>query len=193
MTYSYGCPHRHPLARQAIECGDADLRGANLRHADLSDATLAEANLAGADLAGANLWHANLADADLAGANLAGVNLWGANLAGAKGLVPQQLPLARPGKIAAFKLVTTDGHGIYRDDSPIYEVGRTYTADLDRDPANDCAAGIHVASLSWCMAEWRPGHRLLACEMDAADAVIPLGRPGKFRTAKLTVTGEMRI
>ena len=127
------------------------------------------------------------------GADLRDADLRGANLAGARGWVPQELPPASPSKIAAWKLVTADGRGIFRDDSPVYEAGRTYEADLNRDTAIGCAPGLHVASLSWCMAEWEPGRRLLVCEMDPADVVIPLGRPGKFRAAKLTVTGEMRI
>src|SRR3990167_7478428 len=106
MTYEYGCSHRHRTLIRAVECEGATLMGADLRHANLVDATLRDADLAGADL-------------------------WRANLAGARGWVPQELPPASPSKIAAWKLVTTDGRGIYRDDSPIYEVGHTYHADLD--------------------------------------------------------------
>lgn len=37
-----------------------------------------------------------------------------------------------------------------------------------------CAAGINVATLDWCMKEWKIGHRILLVEFTAADiAAIP--------------------
>ena len=133
-------------------------------------------------------------------ANLSGANLFGANLFGAKGINPRRynallVLLDQPGAVRAYKL--TDAG--YR--SPIqasgkltYHVGDTLSEpDADANAKLDCAKGINVATLPWCMQEWRTGYHIMLVEFTAADiAAIPAG-DGKFRVRKCTVVGELDL
>ena len=173
----------------------ADLHRADLRGADLREANLHEAYLYGANLYGADLREANLHEAYLYGANLHGADLRGADLHGAKGLRPEWandlLILAdQVGKVRAYKLVTAEGVGPYNG-GITYEKGKTYEVpDADTDPLNDCGAGINLATLPWCIANWSPGYRILVAEFTAEDiAAIPLS-DGKFRVKKAKIVGE---
>ena len=168
----------------------ADLSGANLSSADLYGANLSSANLYGADLSGANL-----SSADLYGANLSSADLSGADLSGAKGVnknlcTPLQMLLDQPGKIRAYKLVKENGEGPFNG-GIIYEIGKTYTVKNADTTERQCAAGINVATLVWCMKEWVSGYRILLAEFTAKDiASIPLGTDGKFRLHKCKIVGE---
>jgi hypothetical protein len=170
---------------------DADLAGAYLVDAYLARANLARANLVGADLSGANLSRANLTRADLTGASLVG-----ANLVGAKGISPHRstpllMLLDQPGRIRAYKLVTHDGYGLFNGGLR-YVVGESVSvADADTDVTEHCGAGINVATLEWCMREWRPGYRILVVEFERADiAAIPIATDGKFRLHRCDVVAE---
>jgi uncharacterized protein YjbI with pentapeptide repeats len=192
----------------------ANLARANLSLANLAGANLARANLSLANLAGANLAAANLCRVDLAGVNLSKANLYGAilheanlslaNLAeanlsrvdlfGVKGVHPEQVNdllmlYDQPGKIRAYKLVTAWGYGPFHGTLK-YEVGKTVKAAADTDATKDCAAGINLATLPWCLREWQPGYRILVAEFTAADiAAIPIGG-GKFRVSRCRIVGE---
>jgi hypothetical protein len=181
----------------------ADLSGANLYGADLSGANLSRANLYGADLSGANLSMANLYGADLSGANLSRANLYGANLSranlyGANGVdrhrsTPLLMLLDQPGHIRAYKLVNADGESpIHPTGKLAYEVGETLTVkNASTDNTEHCGPGINVATLDWCIREWRDGYRILVVEFTAADiAAIPTATDGKFRLRRATVVGE---
>jgi hypothetical protein len=184
----------------------ANLAGANLADADLADANLAGAylagaNLAGAYLAGANLADADLADADLADANLAGANLADANLADAKGIVPERstpllMLLDQPGKIRAYKLVDADLRSPIQSAGKLkYEIGKTISVmDANTNPNNHCAAGVNVATLDWCLSNWREGCRILIVEFEAKDiACIPTATNGKFRLFRCDVVAEKTL
>jgi len=185
---------------QAVASG-ANLRGANLRGANLRDANLSDANLRGANLRDANLSDAYLRDANLSDANLRGANLRGAylrdaNLSDAIGLDHPEwanalLILAdQVGKIRAYKLVNAQGEGIYNGGLQ-YEKGETLEVkDANTDPLEQCAAGINLATLPWCIRYWQPSYRILVAEFRAADiAAIPLG-DGKFRVHRCKIVGE---
>ena len=179
----------------------ADLSGANLSGADLSGAylsgaDLSVANLSGANLSGANLSGADLSGADLSGANLSGANLSGANLSGAKGVIreraiPLLMLLDQPGPIRAYKVVNESGHG-HIHGGIRYDMGQTYDEPrASTDVTEECGAGLHVATLDWCIREWQPGFRILVVEFTATDiACIPTATDGKFRLRRLTVVGE---
>jgi hypothetical protein len=186
----------------------ANLADARLVHANLADANLARANLAGANLAGANLAGAdlegaNLAGADLAGADLEGADLYGANLAGAnlvraKGFAPERINdllmlLDQPGKIRAYKLVNENCEGPFNG-GIVYKIGSTYEVeDADCDASQECGRGINLATLPWCLRNWRPGFRVLLAEFVAADiAAIPAAE-GKFRVHRCKIVGEVEI
>jgi pentapeptide repeat protein len=182
---------------------DANLRGAYLGGAYLRDANLRDANLGGANLRGAylgdaNLRDANLRDANLRGANLRGANLRGANLRGAKGFNPYAvndllLLQHQVGKIRAYKLVTSDGYGPYNGGIK-YEVGETYEVKgADCDPEAQCGPGINLATLPWCIREWRPGYRILLAEFTAKDiAAIPTS-DGKFRVHRAKIVKDLAL
>ena len=128
----------------------------------------------------------------------AGANLAGANLARAKGISPERstpllMLLDQPCKIRAYKLVDSK----YR--SPIqthgklsYAVGKTISVeDANTDPREHCAAGVNVATLDWCLTNWKDGYRILVVEFEAADiACIPTATDGKFRLHRCTVIAE---
>jgi len=187
------------LADANLAC--ADLACANLAGANLACAYLADANLACADLACANLAGANLAGANLAGANLAGANLAGANLAGAKGCDPilntdLLMLLDQPDDsiLRAYKLVNQDAVGPFNG-GIAYKIGDQYeVSDADTNPAVDCGRGINVATLPWCLREWRTGYRILLVEFLKSDiAAIPNHTDGKFRLHRCRVVGEKAL
>ncbi len=183
--------------QEAVKSG-ANLSGANLSSANLSDANLSSANLSSANLSSANLSSANLSSANLSDANLSSANLSGANLRSAKGLNPRHVNellilLDQPGAIRAYKLVTADGVGPLRG-GITYRVGETVEVpDASTDANVACAAGIHLATLPWCVRSWQPGWRILLVEFTAADiAAIPIG-DGKFRVRRATVVRELDL
>ena len=186
---------------------DAYLRSANLSGADLSRANLRDADLSGADLSRANLSRANLSGADLSRANLSGANLSGANLSDAylsrayfsraTGIAPERctdllMLLDQVGKIRAYKLTKPDGSGPTYP-GLTYAVGETVeAADANTDPDDHCGAGVNLATLPWCLSQWRPGYRILVCEFTRADiAAIPTATDGKFRTHRCKVVREI--
>ena len=170
----------------------ADLRGANLRGADLEKADLGGADLGGADLWGADLWGANLWEA-----NLRGADLRGADLRGAEGFAPERVNdllilLDQVGPIRAYKLVDSGYRSPIQSSGKLtYRVGDTVEAEADPDPSVQCGRGVNVATLPWCLSNWRSGYRILVCEFKRADiAAIPVG-DGKFRVGKCKVVREI--
>ena len=177
----------------------ANLSGADLSRADLFRADLSRANLSGANLYGANLYGANLYGANLYGANLSGANLSGANLSGAKGInphlcTPLLMLLDQPGKIVAYKLVNEKDEGPFNGGIK-YIVGKSVEcSDASTDVSEQCAAGINVADLPWCMREWKPGYRILRVQFTAKDiAAIPTATDGKFRLHRCKVLNEVDL
>ncbi len=164
---------------EAIDTRDAlqilVAKGAVLRSADLSGAVLRSAVLSGAVLSGAVLRSA------------VGINPYLCT--------PLLLLKDQPGAIRAYKLV--DGNY----DSPMhhkkihYAIGQTYTAeDVNTDVLEHCGAGINLATLDWCMKEWKNGYHILIAEFTAADiAAIPTATDGKFRCSKVTIVGEVDL
>ena len=159
-------------------------------------AVQAGANLHGADLRGANLRVANLRVANLSGANLSG-----ADLRGAAGVVPERtspLHLYRyqlPGaELVAFKLVTQAGEGPFNG-GIVYTPGESLSVgNANTDPLQDCAAGINVATLDWCLREWRATYRILRVAFTTADiAAIPTTTDGKFRLHRCRVVDEVDL
>ena len=66
--------------------------------------------------------------------------------------------------------------------------------EADRNENFLCAKGINLATLDWCMKEWRPGYRILIAEFEANDiAAIPIGSDGKFRCSRVRIVGEKNL
>ena len=101
--------------------------------------------------------------------------------------------LDQPGKVRAYKLVDKNGYGPYRNEIQ-YRTGQTYEAEINPDENEQCGAGINLATLPWCMSEWRPGYRILIAEFSikdpATDICIPVASDGKFRVRKCQIVGE---
>ena len=173
----------------------ANLSGANLYSANLYGAKLSGADLSGADLSGANLSGANLSGADLSGADLYGANLYGADLSGARGLkkhliTPLMILLDQPGEICAYKLVNANDEGPFNGGIK-YLTGETVSVKANTNDTEQCASGINLATLDWCMKEWRESRKILKCYFTAADiACIPIATDGKFRVHRCRV-GEL--
>ena len=194
----------------------ANLFGANLSRANLSRANLSRADLFGADLSGANLFGANLFGANLSGANLSRADLFGAdlsganlsranlsranlsraNLSGAKSfskyiVTPLLLLLDQPGLIRAYKLIKSNGEGPFNGGIN-YLIGENFVdSEVDTDENLQCGKGINLATLDWCMKEWKADYRILVMEFTAQDiAAIPTATDGKFRVRKCKRVGE---
>ena len=181
---------------RGADLSSADLSGAYLRGADLRGADLSSANLSSAYLSSADLSGAYLRGADLRGADLSSANLSSAYLSSATGVNPHRctpllMLLDQPGPIRAYKLVNEYGEG-HVNGGLKYVIGESVEVpDANTDPAEHCAAGVHVATLDWCMREWRAGYRILVVEFTAADiAAIPTATDGKFRLHRCAVVGE---
>ena len=179
---------------QSANLQDANLQGADLRDADLQGADLQSANLRGADLQSANLQGANLR-----GANLQGADLQSANLQGAKGInanlcTPLRILLDQPGKIRAYKLVNSKHAGPFNG-GIVYLEGKSYEVeDANTDETVQCAAGINLATLDWCMKEWKEGYKILIAEFTAEDiAAVPTATDGKFRVKACKIIGEKNL
>ena len=195
------------LALEAAVKSGADLSGADLYGADLSGADLSRANLSGADLSGANLSRANLSRANLSGAdlpganlsraNLSGADLYGADLSGANGVnkhicTPLLMLLDQPGKIRAYKLVNENFEGPYNGGIKYTKGKKAAVGDGEAncDESVACGAGINLATLDWCMKEWKPGYHILVAEFKASDiAAIPTATDGKFRVKTCVIVG----
>jgi len=105
--------------------------------------------------------------------------------------IPLYLLRDQPGKVRAYKLVTADGVGPFNG-GITYRIGESCEVlDADTDEYRQCASGINLATLDWCMREWSAGYRILIAEFEAADiAAIPIGSDGKFRVFRCTIVGE---
>ena len=139
---------------------------------------------------------ANLGGADLRDANLGGADLRGAYLRGAKGInkyltTPLYMLFDQAGYITMYKLVNEQYEGPQYGGVK-YEIGSIVDVDdADIDEKVQCAEGINVATLDWCMREWREGYKILTVEFQREDiAAIPIGSDGKIRLHKCKVTGE---
>ena len=139
---------------------------------------------------------ADLSRADLSGADLSRADLSRANLSWAYGIAPEictplLMLLDQPGPLRAYKLVNEVGVGPFNGGIK-YEIGKTVEEPTaNADPSKDCAAGINVATLDWCLKEWKPGYRILIVEFDVKDiACIPTATAGKFRLRRCKVIAE---
>ena len=122
--------------------------------------------------------------------------LTGADLTGAVGVnkflsTPLLMLLDQPGKIRAYKLVNADNVGPFNG-GITYETGKKYSVeDADTDDQKQCAAGINLATLDWCMKEWKESYKILIAEFTAKDiAAIPIATDGKFRVHRCEIVGE---
>ena len=128
-------------------------------------------------------------------------NLSGANLSRAIGISPERttdllMLLDQPGKIRAYKLVTSDLRSpIHGFNAITYTIGETIeVSDANTSQNIHCAAGINVATLPWVLRNWCVGWRVLIVEFEAKDiAAIPTATDGKFRLFRCTVVGEKAI
>ena len=149
-----------------------------------------------ANLSRANLSRADLFGANLSGANLSGANLSGADLSGAEGInkyliTPLTILLDQPDKIRAYKLVNQNMEGPFNGGIK-YEIGKVYKVkDANIDDKQQCAKGINLATLDWCMKNWMPTYRILVAEFEAKDiACIPIATDGKFRVFRCQIVDE---
>ena len=146
------------------------------------------------DLTGANLRGANLRGANLSGADLRGADLYGAKNISKYLCTPLLMLLDQPGPIRAYKLVNKKNVGPFNG-GIVYKVGKTYKEPkANLNEADQCGAGINLATLDWCMKEWQDGYKILVAEFTAKDiAAIPTATDGKFRVKKCKIVGEKSL
>jgi len=99
--------------------------------------------------------------------------------------------LDQPGKIRAYKLTNEKSEGPYLGGIK-YEIGHEYTVDnANTDVNRYCSAGINLATLDWCMRNWKEGYGIFIAEFTAKDiAAIPTATDGKFRVHRCKIVGE---
>jgi hypothetical protein len=180
----------------------ANLAGANLADANLTDAYLYAANLTAANLTAANLDGANLDGANLDGANLTDAYLYAANLTAAN-LTAANLYAANLDGANLTDANLTDANlaGANKELEGPYNGGIKYKTgeeinvpDANTDVNEQCAAGINVATLDWCLRNWQEGYKVMLVEFTAQDiAAIPTATDGKFRLRRCKVIGEKDI
>ena len=182
-------------------CVEAAIKAkADLRSANLSLANLRSADLSLANLRSANLSLANLRSADLSLANLRSADLSSADLSSAEGLnknltTSLRILLDQPGAVRAYKLVKENGQGPYNGGINYLDpkVDEFSVPMLDTDENKLCppnTPGVYLATLDWCMKEWKPGYRILIMEFIAADLCVPTATDGKFRVRACRRVGE---
>jgi hypothetical protein len=164
-----------------------------LRGADLQRANLQRANLQRADLQCANLLGADLQGANLRGADLQRADLQCANLLGAEGVVTELVtPLLiladQPGELVAYKLTNAVDVGIYKGGLTYANGAELSVNDANTDAAEQCGAGINVATLDWILRGWKDEYRVKVIHFVARDiAAIPIATDGKFRLHRCRV------
>ena len=142
--------------------------------------------------------YADLGGADLRGAYLGGADLGGADLRGAKGInkyitTPLYLLLDQIGKIRAYKLTKENDEGMYYGGIK-YITGQTVKEIADEDENKACSFGISVATLDWCIKEWKPTYKIKVVEFDKKNiAAIPIDSDGKFRISKCKVIRDKNL
>jgi hypothetical protein len=146
------------------------------------------------DLTRANLRVANLYGADLSGANLSGAELYGAKGVSKYMTTPMYFIQFQPGKQYLFKLVDNDMWSPINGNRIHYEIGKTAKADeINLDETEQCGAGISLASLDWCLKEYRDGYRILLCSLNYSPETccIPIGSDGKIRVKSCKVERDI--
>jgi hypothetical protein len=99
--------------------------------------------------------------------------------------------LDQPGKIRAYKLVNENFEGPFNGGIKYIGKKKIKVDDANTSDTEQCAAGINLATLDWCMAGWRPGYHILVAEFEAKDiAAIPIATDGKFRVRQCVIVGE---
>ncbi|MDD5381901.1 MAG: hypothetical protein PHG53_09745, partial [Phycisphaerae bacterium] len=107
---------------------------------------------------------------------------------------PLYLLLDQPAKIRAYKIVKDNYEGIYNG-GLIYKKGMALkVTDYNSSEKEQCGSGINLATLDWCIKEYKDGYRIMLCEFTAKDIVaIPIGSDGKFRVKKCKVIKEIDL
>ena len=159
---------------------------------------LTEAVGGGKSLSGANLFRADLSWTNLSEADLSGANLFRATGVNKYLTSPMYMLLDQIGEIRAYKLVTAEGHG-HHYPTLTYTVGETYTEpNFEANEHVDCGPGINLASLDWCLKEWRPGYRILIASFKRRhgnddNICVPIGSDGKFRVRSCKIVKELDL
>lgn len=134
------------------------------------------------------------------GADLYGANLYGANLYGVKNLnkfltTALYILLEQPSTVLhAYKLTKKNGEGPFNG-GIIFNVGQEYEQlDADCDENEGCGKGINIATLDWCLKEWRQSYKIFVVSFQKSDiAAIPIGSDGKFRVKKCKIVREIDL
>jgi len=175
-----------------------EIEADNLRTA-LEMLTSEYAKLRYADLSYADLSSANLRYADLSSADLRSAKLRSANLIYAVGLnkylcTPLLMLLDQPGPIRAYKLVNSKGVGPFNGGINYLDKDTFSAENANTDETEQCGAGINLATLDWCMKEWKEGYHILIMEFTSDEiAVIPTATDGKFRVKSCRRVGEIDL
>lgn len=96
-------------------------------------------------------------------------------------------------EIYAYKLVNSDfSNCIYNNGKKVvYTIGKTIKERVNTNVSEDCANGINVGSLDWCLANKNKNSQLILSVRIPKNAkvVIPVISNGKFRTDIVEVLG----
>ena len=188
--------------RDRVSLRGADLSYADFRYADFRGADIRYADLRYADLRYADLRGAELEYADLTGANMRCAVWHGTEMHRTLGMnrhliTPLTMLLDQPGPIRAYKLVDVNGEGPFTGGINYLCAEKFTVSALNTKEDHQCGEGINLATLDWCMKEWRDGYRILVMEFYAdkpkGNLIIPTATDGKFRVRECRRVGEKNL
>ena len=96
------------------------------------------------------------------------------------------------------KALHKDDDGVYfsdHDNAFFYELGRSYKEACDKNEAEPCGKGLHIAHLDWALDYGKDWSDLAIVEVKTkiADIVLPKNSDGKVRTSELKVVREVPL
>jgi len=86
-------------------------------------------------------------------------------------------------KLRAWKYLK-DGKSPYQNF--IYEIGKTYQFDCNKNEQILCAEGCNLATLTWCLKNFSDADEFWEFEVEVKDLIVPYATDGKFRAKKAT-------
>jgi hypothetical protein len=174
-------------------CTDSNMGGAIFKNADMTGANLNGSYLGGATFDGANMRAAHVTTSYLSGADFAGCEVGRAVGVNKHLITPLRILLDQPGKIRAYKLVTTAGEST-DGQKHVCEVGKSLEVQsASVDESAHIGPGITLSTLDLCIRELLDDRKILVAEFEAGDiAAIPTGSNGLFRVHRCAFVGEKK-
>lgn len=179
---------------------DVNFEGCNLKSCYFAYSLALNSNFNNADVSYSDFTSSFLRDSTFVGANVQGIKTCRANLTGVVGInkanySPTKLLIdGMVGTIQAYKLVTDEYTGIHYP-GLYYTPGAVFeNMKADKNEDNGCSFGINLATLPWCISNYRPGMRIMRVSFDRSQlACVPYDIEGVIRVTGCRVLEEVDL